>query len=158
MWEGESPGALGLVCTAAEAWARLPYLEYWGSVIFLIPAFEWVASGTSGAWLPLNSWYWCLGSWKVRLKMICDVRLDNPQETDPETSNELLNIVNIVPLWTWIIDLDAARKTNSPYTIFHCFSSVIFHLGFRIAQFPPEGGFQKWVVVVSTTQCNSSND
>ena len=44
--------------------------------------------------------------------MIIDVRLYNPQETHPEISNELLNIVKTVPLWTWIIDLDARKVSQ----------------------------------------------
>ena len=62
----------------------------------------------------------CFVSWKVKLKMTWDIKLDNPHETDPEMLNELLPMVKIVPLWTWIFILDAWKVSelqgkNSPY-------------------------------------------
>lgn len=95
----------------------------------------------------------CLGSWKAKLKMIWDVGLDNPQKTD----SELLNIVNIVPLRTLDYRWRCCKKK-----ILHVQFSIVFlcnfHLWLRIPLFSPEGGFQKWVVVVSTIQCNSFKD
>lgn len=117
VWKG--PAVLGLTCNCCREGGQAPWL--WALRFWDFPRF-----------LPLSGWeveqvefdflltpMCCLGSWQAKLKMIWDVRLDNPQKTDRGTSNVLLNTVNIVPLRT----LDYQRR---------CCKKKILHVQFSI--------------------------